>query len=262
MDAQSDILPTGNFANGVAIHSATTCPPLLVYNVHTETSVCYAEGLSTSYNTLQFTGASAAFGVTSLNVNEFSSPDEYIQHMQAGGSQPAITAPFGNSGDVVVGFDMAGQVTIGAAPTNAFGTVTWASTPAWRGIANNCTVNYIAPTSVENGTVNITAASSGASTVTWVSGTKFNTDWPTGLPINFSIGGSVGILSNQTISVVTNNTTMTINPGVSGGSTGSFYFMPVRNQYLSWIPSTSGLTIRSLYAFVPGDILNWQCIGR
>ena len=78
MDAQSDIFPTGNFANGIAIHSATTCPPLLVYNVHTETSVCYAEGLSTSYNTLQFTGASAAFGVTSLNVNEFSSPDEYI----------------------------------------------------------------------------------------------------------------------------------------------------------------------------------------
>ena len=41
---------------------------------------------------------------------------------------------------------------------------------------------------------------------------------------------------------------------ISGGATGAFYFMPVRNQYLNWIPSTTGLTIRSLYPFVPGDI--------
>lgn len=266
MDAQTNILlGAGSFLNGVAIHAAFTCPPLINFNTsNINTQQCYSESVGGTYNIPTISSVGVAFLVNAAQISELEVPDMYAVHYNSFGPAPTINPSFSfGTGAIIKGFDAAGSVTVGTGSTGTVGQIIWSGTPAYRGIDVSCSVHDqkgVSP--IEQSTVNISAAAGGLSTVSWVGGTLFNTSWNTGMPIVISIGGTTGVLNNQVISNVSSTTSMTITPGVGGGSTNSTLIMPSRDINMTWVAAPNVLNIYSIgFAFITGDVIKWKCTG-
>lgn len=260
IDAQSGIgaLNGNTWLNGTAIHGVNGCSPLMNFNSSGATTTCYNEANSASYPLPTFTTTPVNANLIGLTINELYTPDLYIFHDSAFGGSPSVsgTNQF-CAGTSINGHDTAGLITIGSGACGNVGQIFFASVFNDRAVA--CDVQFYGGPEIS--TVNIAAASGGTSTVSYVSGTTFNTGWPQGLPFQISGPTGNGVLNNQTLQAVTSTTALTITPGVTAALSGVSLSTYPRDHYIRRYAQTSNLTISSMVNFVPGDVYSYKCKG-
>jgi hypothetical protein len=140
-DAGSSISSAGAaWTNGVAIHSATSCPALLVYQqVSSDLAKCYSESVSLAYPTLNVSKKSVAYGVDGVDVNYLTSPDAYFAHISGQGMVPGIRSGFG-AAPKIAGFDSVGTVVVGSGGTATTGVIAWGAAYEGSRTGVNCHV--------------------------------------------------------------------------------------------------------------------------
>jgi hypothetical protein len=140
-DGASSILTKGGaWKNGYAIHSLTTCPPMLMYTqFNSYTSACYSDSLKLAYPTLQVGQASVALGIGAANFNYLASPEAFFTHEYGNGPVPAIASGFGTN-PAIAGYDRSGRLTVGRGGTASTGVITWGTAYQANRTGVNCAV--------------------------------------------------------------------------------------------------------------------------